>query len=416
MAGNQEEDRRSETGKGNRIMTTTKPWTLVIVLLLLAFAAAATLSACGATEGPGTTGATETTTTLEPATSTTAPEPTTSTDTEPTTSTSTTASSGPPGDSAGTWTAIEVPATGGRAVNLAVSEDALLIQSESGGQFALTAYLLDSGEVIELPVESPQVGWVDVDGKLAVWTEGTYDEATDSFVDQHVFAYSLPGGPKVDVTPGASSPVYPQVAEGWASWVEISAPEGLSDEYREMSIFGVRVDQGGVPTGEPVELVPSAIASVVGDTFWTYSLSATKLAWEQGVAANGIEAGIYLMDLGTLETTKIGAEGWRPSLAGDLVVYTDSGLKSLNTSAGLARELDARGDYAAAASSFAAYFRPEDDGGYEIVARGLTGQFEQVLGQPSEPPWLAAGIAASDRHVAFIVDGSARLFRWQPRP
>mgnify|MGYP001145755311 CR=1 FL=1 len=159
--------------------------------------------------------------------------------------------------------------------------------------------------------------------------------------------------------------------------------------------------------------MPSAIASVVGDSVWTYSLSSTKLAWEQHLTADGIDAGSYLLDLTTREKTRIGVESWRPSLSEDVLVYSEDGLKSVPAGTGETQELDPLGDFAAAASTFAAYFRPADDGGYDIVARGLTGRYEQVLGRASEPPWLASSIAVADHHVAFIVAGVPRLFVWQ---
>jgi hypothetical protein len=180
-----------------------------------------------------------------------------------------------------------------------------------------------------------------------------------------------------------------------------------------MSISGVEIDASGKTVGQATELVPSAIASVVGDSVWTYSLSGTRLAWEQALAADGISAGSYVMDLNTRDVTRIGGESWRPSVSGDVIVYSEDGLKSVALGGDEARELDPLGDFAAAAPTFAAYFRPTNDGGYEIVARGLTGRYEQMLGRPSEPPWLAAGIAVSGHYVAFIVDGVAKLFAWR---
>ena len=179
-----------------------------------------------------------------------------------------------------------------------------------------------------------------------------------------------------------------------------------------MSISGVEIDASGKPVGQVAELVPSAIASVLGDSVWTYSLSSTKLAWEQHLTADGIDAGSYLLDLTTREKTRIGTESWRPSLSEDVLVYSEDGLKSV-AAGGEAQDLDPLGDFAAAAPTFAAYFRNADDGGYEIVARGLTGSHERVLSRASEPPWLAASIAVSDHHVAFIVDGVAKLFVWE---
>ena len=389
-----------------------KPATVVIAVLL-AFALALTFAACGATEGPVTTSTSVSSTTGLPGTSTTIAESTTSTPSVPT-STSTTILAGPPGDSSGAWVEVELPEVEGRATWVALSDAALLVQADNGEATTLKGYLLDSARLVDLPAESSLVSSIDLDGSLAVWVEGRYDESTDTFEDQYLFAYSLPEGPKIKVTGQEQAPFYPQVAPGWVSWIEMGA-EDPSGENRELRILGVEVDAAGNPVGQAVELVPSAMASVVGDSVWTYSLSSTKLAWEQHLAAGDIAAGSYLMDLGTREASRIGGEAWRPSLAGDLVVYSEDGLKIFETSTGEVRELDPRGDFASAAASFAAYFKPADDGGYDIVARGFTGAHEQVLSQASEPPWLASSIAVSDHYVAFIVDGSARLFRWQAK-
>jgi hypothetical protein len=385
----------------------------IVVALVLAFALTIALGACGTTEGPVTTGTSASSTTTSPGTSTTIGESTTSTSSI-STSTSTTGLAGPPGDSPGAWVEVDLPEIAGRASWVALSDVALLVQTDSGGIPALKAYLLDSAQLVELPAESPMVSLIDIDGNLAVWAEGRYDESTATVEDQYVFAYPLPDGPKVKVTGNEQAPFYPQVAPGWISWMETGA-EDPSGENRELRILGIEIDASGNPVGQPVEFVPSAVATVVGDSVWTYSLSSTKLAWEQHLAAGDIAAGSYLMDLGTHEVSAIGGEAWRPSLAGDLVVYSEDGLKMLEMSTGDVRELDARGDFASAAATFAAYFRTADDGGYDIVARGFTGAYEQVLSRASEPPWLASSIAVSNHYVACIVDGSARLFRWQAK-
>ena len=78
--------------------------------------------------------------------------------------------------------------------------------------------------------------------------------------------------------------------------------------------------------------------------------------------------------------------------------------------------LDPQGDFASAAPTFAAYFRPRQEGDltvYEIVARGYTGTYEQTLGTQEDPPWLSPLISASANHVAFIVAGTVHVFEWQ---
>jgi hypothetical protein len=57
------------------------------------------------------------------------------------------------------------------------------------------------------------------------------------------------------------------------------------EEYTLLSIYEVLPSLGDGPVYKPVELVPSAVAPIMGDATWTYSLGETFLAWEQGAAA-----------------------------------------------------------------------------------------------------------------------------------
>jgi hypothetical protein len=167
-----------------------------------------------------------------------------------------------------------------------------------------------------------------------------------------------------------------------------------------------------------VELVPSATAYALGDSVWTYGLSETHLAWEQATAAGLFDAGTYTMDLATLQPLVVGNEAWRPALGGSTLVYYQDGLKAADLGTGQVREVDSSGDFATASSTFAAYFRSVEIDGesrYEIVARGYGGNYEQVLGQQYNPPWLSPMIAASDNHVAYAVDGVAHVFEWRAR-
>jgi hypothetical protein len=178
----------------------------------------------------------------------------------------------------------------------------------------------------------------------------------------------------------------------------------------------VKVDPSGAPVGEPVELVSSATGFALGDSVWTYSLSDTHIAWEQAAPVGLYDTGTYTMDLSTLQPLVVGDQAWRPSVQGDNVVYYQDGLKATDLVTGEVREIDPSGDFAAAAPTFATYFRSvETDGesNYEIVARGYTGSYEQVLGRQSEPPWFSPLIAASGTHVAFAVDGVVHVFEWQ---
>ena len=85
--------------------------------------------------------------------------------------------------------------------------------------------------------------------------------------------------------------------------------------------------------------------------------------------------------------------------------------------AGIAKTLDPAGDYAAAAPTYAAYFRPTPAGdgtSWAVVAKGYTGTYEQVLlDDTGAPPWFLPPIAVSDHHVAFAFDGTLHLFTWQ---
>ena len=373
---------------------------------------AAVFSSCSSGDGVSTTQ----TSAMAPTTSATAP---TTTSQPPTTLLPTTTmappSAGAPGDSAGSWVEVRVPDAPAEAHAVALSDEALLIAAPSESGATLSAYLFDSDELIELPVAGTDVFQPDIDGLLAVWWEGTFDEGTSSYTEQHIYAYLLPGGPKTEVAKDRQGVSYPQVAGSWITWTEGRPSADLPDEYWQMPILGVKVDTRGAPQGAPVELMPSAIAAIAGDAFFDYSLSSTHLAWEQGRAAEDLALGTHVMDLDTLQPSSVGTEAWRPSIGDGTLVYYDNGLKARDLETGQVREIDAQGDYASAAPSFAAYFRPSDGGGYEIVARGLTGGYEQVLGSATEPPWLSSDIAASADYVAFIAGGAVRLFTWQGR-
>lgn len=376
---------------------------IVLSVPLFSCSSGGDVSTTGSTAMPTTTSATAPSTTAQPST------------TLPPTSTTAPPSAGAPGDSAGSWVEMQVTAAPPDAYAVGVSDQALLIAARTDAGASLSAYLFDREELVELPVSGSDVFQVDIDGLLAVWWEGTYEEGSSSPTDEHIYAYLLPDGPKIDVTDrlGAN---YPQVAGSWITWTEGTPSEDLPDEYWQMPIFGVKVDPQGAPQGEPVELMGSAVAAVAGDSFFTYSLSKTHLAWEQGRATGDLALGTHVMDLETLRPSSLGKEAWRPSLGDGTLVYYENGLKARDLATGEVREIDPQGDYATVAPTFAAYFRtPEGGGGYEIVARGLTGGYEQVLGTQTEVPYLSPAIAASAGHVAFITGGSAKLFTWQGR-
>jgi hypothetical protein len=363
----------------------------------------------------------DTTTTSTVAHTTTSTTSSSTTETSTTTTseatTTTTVAAGAPGDSAGEWVELDAPKVDGEAWAACVSDQALLIKGMANNQPTLHAYMMDSGDLIQLPIEASEFYGEDLDGLLAVWWEGDYDEETYEYYNEHVYSYLLPNGPKIEVAAG-SSMTDPQVAGSWITWAEREPWEENPEEYSLLRVLGVQVDSSGVPVGEPTVLVSSATAYTLGDSFWTYSLSGTHLAWENATAVDIYDAGTYVMDLEALQPLAVGGEAWRPSVSGDTLVYYQDGLKAMDLTTRGTREIDLRGDFATAAPTFAAYFRAiesPDDYSYEIVARGYGGDYEQVLGKQSEPPWLSPFTAASDTHVAFAADGVLHLFEWQGR-
>jgi hypothetical protein len=386
---------------------------VAVVLIVVAVTVPLVLARDGDEQVTETSVATTSTTTTEVGARTVTTTPSTSTS-----ATSTTVTAGAPGDSAGEWTEMTIPDAPSQVVAVAVSNDGLVMQAQSGSDLKLFAHSFTSGNTVELPVGSGEVGGIDVDKNIAVWWEGTYDDASGSYTDQHIYSYAFPDGPKVEVAGGGKNVGYPQIAGIWQTWVE-SGPWNVNpDEYWLMPISGsfVSVDPGS--TNEPQLLVPSAIGSIMGDASWSYSLGETYLAWEQAAAVGGLNTGSYVIDLmnPASEPKSLGANAWRPSVSGDNVVYTDGGLKLLNMTSGHKQDIDARGDFASAAPTFVAYFRPVTSGDstqYEIVTRGLTSGQEQVLAQQSDAPWLSPAIAACGQHVAFVANEALHVFEWK---
>lgn len=364
----------------------------------------------------------ESTTTTSAETTTTEAEPqktTTTVEEEPssTTSSSTPVAPGSPGDSSGEWVEAKVPDVMAQGTAVALSDEVLAVQVQTASGPGIRAKLFSTGETFELPMDADDVGGIDVEGSTVVWWEGAYDEATSSYSSQHVYEYSLPEGPKIEIAGGEGSFGYPQIAGSWVTWTEGVPWEPSPDEYWLMPIFGNMLDSGGSPVGEPTSLVPSAVASILGDATWTYSLSPTFLAWEQNAEADGFATGTHVLDLDTMATQPVGDGAWRPSLSGNTLVFWEDGLVGLDLTSGERWDIDAQGDFATAAPTFAAYFRPAPaGGGYEIAARGYTGSYEQVLtAQTTAPPWLSAFIAVSSTRVAFSDGDKTRLFEWLPK-
>jgi len=274
--------------------------------------------------------------------------------------------------------------------------------------------MLDSGDVIELPIDANDFFDEDIEGNLAVWWEGDYQEDTDEYLNERICAYLLPDGPKIYVTEEGRAPYYPQIAGQWLTWAE-AEPWEEDDEYAFVRIYGVEVNANGEPEGDPAELVSGATSYSLGDSTWKYSLSGTHLSWENATAFEGYEPGVYTMDFGRFDTTLLDTEAWRPSLSDDTLVYYGDGLMAKDLSTDETWQIDPLGDFATAAPTFAAYYRSVegDETSYQIIVRGLTTGFEQVLGEQYEAPWMSPFIATSAHHAAFIIEGKAHLFEWQ---
>ncbi len=311
---------------------------------------------------------------------------------------------------------MEPPALPGLPLFASLSDEALLVLTGDSGSYKLIAHLFASGVTYELPAGGGDMWSIDIDGNMAVWWEGTVDDTTASYTDQRIYSYQLPDGPKIEIASGDRSGGYPQTAGAWLTWVESGPWSENPDEYWKMTIIGALLDANGEPVDEPTVLVPSAIAFVLGDSGWQYSLSNRFLVWEQGAEADGLDIGSYVLDLGTLEIQHLGTQAWRPTLGDDIVVYSDEGLRWRDLSTGESGLIDESGDFAAAAPTFVAYHRfvEEGEGRYEIVARGYNGDHEQTLHEQADAPWLAAPISVARTRVAFLAGGFLHVFQWEP--
>ena len=99
---------------------------------------------------------------------------------------------------------------------MAVSEDYLVISADSG----LYAYsLIDQGDLIKIETGGTDAGSPILDGSLLAWWEGSYDETSYEFVDQAIYAKRLPDGEKVEVVPYDRAPSYPQLSDGYLTWI-----------------------------------------------------------------------------------------------------------------------------------------------------------------------------------------------------
>jgi hypothetical protein len=364
-----------------------------------------------------TTGVSKTTTTKLPSTSSSISTSSTSSTSSPSTSSTTSTTAGAPGDSAGEWVEVALPSAPEGAYSVSVSDQALLVETNSDSGYGLFAYLPGSDGYVGLPVEGTVPPRADLDGLLAVWREGIEDQDTYEYVDTYICAYPLPKGPKVEVQRGARAVDYPQVAGRWISWTEQEPSDFNPEEYWNQHIYVVEADDKGKLVSAPHELVSSAPSAALGESVWVYSLSSEYLAWENAVGHHLIDAGTYVTDLaGEGEPQKVGNEAWTPSIGGGTIVYRDGSLKATDLVGQRVWEVDPLGDFPTAAPTYTAYYRTVESPGevsWEIVARGYNGTYEQVLAETSSDPYLSAPIAASGARVAFLLDGVVRLFEWR---
>jgi len=299
---------------------------------------------------------------------------------------------------------------------VAVSEDYLVISADSG----LFAYsLIDKGGLMQIETGGTDAGSPTLDGSLLAWWEGSYDDTSYEFVDMVIYAKRLPGGDKVEVVPYDRAPSYPQMSNGYVTWIQGSPESGSEDsEVWQYPIYGVPVDASGVPQGEPDLLTGAPRGYVIGDATWSYSFSGTWLAWEQQQDAEGLSVGVQLMDLRSGEMRQLGGEGsGRPSISDNVAVFRADSLQALDLEQDRQATIDPSGDWPVITPDFVVYLRPTegDDPGWDIVIRSLMNDLEWVIGRQTTPPWLSAPLAASTRHVAWVADdGSVKLYGWQP--
>lgn len=316
----------------------------------------------------------------------------------------------------GQWVDTTVPQPPGESFAVAVSDEYLVINADSG----LYAYsLADKGELIKIDSSGTDAGSPTLDGSLLAWWEGSYNETSSEFVDMAIYAKRLPDGDRVEVVPYDRAPSYPQLSNGYLTWIQGSPDPGTQDsEVWHYPIFGVPVDTSGAPQGEPDLLTSAPRAYTIGDATWSYSLSGTWLAWEQQQEAEGLAAGVQLMDLKSGETRQLGASGaGRPSISGNVVVFRTEGLQALDLEQDRQWTIDPSGDWPVTTQDLVVYLWPVegDTPAWNIVIRSLTSDVERVIGTQTTPPWLSAPLAASNRHIAFVGDdGSVKLFEWQP--
>jgi hypothetical protein len=371
----------------------------IAAVLVVALAIIIPLALRGGGGGAVTTTSEVTTSTLAPATTTEAP-------------TTTTTLPGAVGDSSGAWVEVSVPGGPWTAQEVAVSGDTLLVVSPVATGYKLSAVRLESGDVITVSQSEALFG-IDLDGDVAVWWEASgYDSATETYANQYIKSCLLSSGAKNTLASGGTARLgMPQVALPWVTWVQ-SQPWADDPEYYAESIFGAKVDASGAAIGAAVTMVPAALAFALGDSSWQYSLSSTRLAWETHAAIGGYDPGTHVMRIDLSGHEWVGAEAWRPSVWGELLVYQDGSLKLDDLSSGDTQVIDPSGDFATAGPTFVAFYTPNDTGSY-LIASGYTGKHEQTLGDLGAPPYFCPPISVSSEYIAYAFDDQIHLFRWQ---
>jgi len=335
-----------------------------------------------------------------------------STTTTPTAPTTTIAPAGPVGDSPGSWVEVAVPGGPWSALEVALSDEILLVVSAAPAGYRLSAIDLESGEVTTVS-ESEALFGVDLDDDVAVWWEASgWDDGTAAYAIQSIKSRRLPDGDVSTLASGGPDRLsLPQVALPWVTWVS-SEPWADDPEYWRMRIVGVRVDEDGAPVGSLVTMVSAALAFAMGDSSWQYSLSSGRLTWENHAEIDGYDIGTHVLRTDMSDHEWIGADSWRPTLWDDLLVYKSDDLRLYDLATGATRAIDPSGDFATAGPTFAAFYKPSSSGSY-LVARGYGGMHEQILGDLSTPPYFCPPAAVATRHIAYAFDDQIHLFEWQ---
>lgn len=186
----------------------------------------------------------------------------------------------PPQPSGGHWVEMTTPVFEDRAEEVAVSDEALVVGTAKG----LYASLIGTGgggAPVMLTRSGGQAGSPTVDGTLVAWWEGTRNETSKIFADQAIYAMRLPDGAPVQVVGPDRAPYYPQLSDGYLTWVQPEPENGDANADVWMQpIYGVSVSDEGSPEGEPELLTSAPRAYVLGGQAWSYSFDGLLLAWE----------------------------------------------------------------------------------------------------------------------------------------